>query len=63
MISKKIKKLLICLLLVSTATTTGFMTKTKTPHTVYHIYLKGKSLGIIKSKKELENYIDKRSNI
>lgn len=60
MISKQLKKLLICLLLVATATTTGFMPKAKTPHTVYHIYLKGKSLGIIKSKKELENYIDQK---
>lgn len=32
----------------------------KEPHEVYRVYLKGKSLGLIKSKKELENYIDKK---
>ena len=30
-----------------------------TPKTVYHVYLKGKSIGLIESKKELEDYIDK----
>lgn len=31
----------------------------KTPKEVYHVYLKGKSVGLIKSKEKLEEYIDK----
>lgn len=40
--------------------TTGFTTKNQTPQTVYRVYLKGESLGLIKSKEELEKYIDKK---
>lgn len=29
-----------------------------TPKTVYHVYLKGKSIGLIESKEDLERYID-----
>ncbi len=36
----------------------GFQRFSTTPQTVYRVYLKGKSLGIVKSKKELEEYID-----
>ena len=32
----------------------------KEPQEVYRVYLKGKSLGLIKSKTELEKYIDKK---
>ena len=32
--------------------------KLNEPQKVYRVYLKGESLGLIKSKKELENYID-----
>jgi murein DD-endopeptidase MepM/ murein hydrolase activator NlpD len=32
----------------------------KTPKTLYRIYLNGKSIGLIESKSELENYIDKK---
>ena len=36
----------------------------KEPQEVYRVYLKGKSLGLIKSKTELEKYIDeKQANI
>ena len=31
-----------------------------TPKQLYHVYLEGKSIGIIESKEELENYIDAR---
>ena len=33
--------------------------KYSSPQEVYHVYIKGKSLGLIKSKKNLESYIDK----
>ena len=32
------------------------------PREVYRVYLKGKSLGLIKSKKDLEDYIDKEQD-
>ncbi len=32
------------------------------PRTLYRVYLKGKSIGLIESKTELENYIDKKQN-
>ena len=48
------------LLLISLAFTTGFTNINNEPHTVYRVYLKGKSLGIIKSKKSLEIYIDNK---
>lgn len=50
--------LIIFTILVTVTFTTGYTTKT--PRTLYHVYLKGKSLGIIKSKKALEVYIDKK---
>lgn len=50
--------LIIFTILVTVTFTTGYTTKT--PRTLYHVYLKGKSLGIIKSKKALETYIDKK---
>ena len=40
--------------------TTGVSIRKFTPHNVYRVYLKGKSLGLIKSKKQLEEYIDKK---
>lgn len=40
--------------------TTGFTTKRLTPKTVYRVYLRGTSLGQISSKKDLEDYIDKK---
>ena len=39
---------------------TGFVKISTKPNTVYRVYLKGESLGLINSKKELENFIDKK---
>ena len=58
---KKGKILLALLLIFSMALTTG-AAKQSTPQTVYRVYLKGESLGIIKSKTELEDYIDKKQD-
>ena len=56
---KKYKKIfIISTILLTVILTAGFSFKIKSPKTVYRVYLKGKSLGIIESKKELENYID-----
>lgn len=60
MTRKTSKMGIIIILLIGLFLTTGFSIREKTPHTVYRVYLKGKSLGIIKSKKSLENYIDKK---
>ncbi len=54
----KKKNIIIILLLLVCVIGTGF--KSNEPHKVYRVYLEGKSLGIIKSEKELENYIDKQ---
>lgn len=35
---------------------------TPTPKTLYRVYLKGKSIGLIKSKTSLEKYIDQQQN-
>ena len=56
----RIKKLIGILLILCTILTTGFTVLNKNPKTVYRVYLKGKSLGLIESKIELENYIDKK---
>ena len=43
------------------------VSKAKEPQEVYRVYLKGKSLGLIENKEDLEQYIDneqeKRSSI
>ena len=48
------------LLLFSLVLTMGFTDINNEPQTVYRVYLKGKSLGLIKSKKSFENYIDNK---
>ena len=58
--TKKFKVLAIIVLVLSVFCTVGFTFKLKAPKTVYRVYLKGKSLGIIKSKSALEDYIDKK---
>ena len=58
--SKNIKIIMTILLLFSLVFTTGFTNINNEPQTVYRVYLKGKSLGIIKSKKSFEEYIDKQ---
>lgn len=57
---KKYKIITITLLIFAVLLTAGFSFKIKTPKQVYRVYLKGNSLGIIKSKKELEEYIDEK---
>ena len=42
--------------------TTGFTKISTKPQTLYRVYPKGESLGLIKSKKELEKYIDRKQN-
>ena len=58
--SKNLKLSMILIILVTTLITTGFTFFNRTPKTVYRVYLKGESLGLIESKKDLENYIDKK---
>lgn len=59
---KKYKIITILLLILSIFITTGFTKISSTPKTLYRVYIKGESLGLIKSKIELENYIDKKQN-
>ena len=55
------KKIIIILMLcLSFIYITGFKNIATTPHTVYRVYLKGKSQGIIKSKEDFEKYIDEK---
>jgi len=54
------KKIITMILLVIFFSTTGFTPKTLKAQTVYRVYLEGKSLGLIKSKKQLEDYIDQQ---
>ena len=56
---KKVSAILIILVL---GLTLPFVTAytSKTPKELYRVYLKGESIGLIKSKVELENYIDKK---
>ena len=58
--SKRTKIITVVVIILSVVLTVGFSFKIKAPKTVYRVYLEGKSLGIIKSKKALENYIDKK---
>ena len=50
------------LLMISTLVilSTGFVDISTKPKTLYRVYLKGESLGLINSKKELEDFIDKK---
>lgn len=57
---KTIKIITILLVICILPLTIGFTKKNTKPRTLYHIYLKGKSLGLIKSKTELEEYIDSK---
>lgn len=56
----KVKKYILPALLLSVFFTTGFAKILQSPQVVYRVYLKGESLGLISSKVELENYIDKK---
>lgn len=57
---KRFKILITLILLISLFTSVGFKTISFEPQSVYHVYLKGKSLGLITSKKRLEDFIDKK---
>ena len=57
---KKKKGKIIIFLICCFLFTTGFTHKMARPKSVYRVYLEGKSLGLINSKKELEDYIDKK---
>ena len=58
--SKKLKITTIIILVLSVFLTAGFTFKIKVPKKVYRVYLKGESIGLIKSKNALENYIDEK---
>ena len=58
----KLSIILSITLVLSLFLVTGFTPKRLTTHTVYHVYLKGESLGIIKSKQSLEEYINKKQS-
>ena len=58
----KLSIILSITLVLSLFIVTGFTPKRLTTHTVYHVYLKGESLGIIKSKQSLEEYINKKQS-
>ena len=47
------------LLIPITLCSLGMKKLEMTPKTVYRVYLEGKSIGLIRSKKALEEYIDK----
>ena len=57
---KNLKTITILLIILGSIITTGTSLVTKTPQKVYRVYLKGDSLGIIKSKTELEDYINEK---
>ncbi len=58
--TKKLKLTTIITVVLTVILTAGFSFKMATPKTVYRVYLKGKSLGIIESKKDLEEYINEQ---
>ena len=58
--NKNYKGFAILLILLSFFFTTGFTSISTKPQTVYRVYLKGKSIGVIESKESFENYIDKK---
>ncbi len=60
MSNRQLKVFMCFILILSFFSTAGFSIRKFTPHTVYRVYLKGKSLGLIKSKDQLEEYIDKK---
>ena len=58
--NNKYKILVILTIFLSLIFTTGFTNINRNPKTLYRVYLKGESLGFIKSKKSFEDYIDKK---
>lgn len=60
--SKKLKIITSFILILTLLFTTGYSKILSSPRTLYRVYLKGESLGLIESKKELEKYINKEQN-
>lgn len=60
--NKKLRRITVFILVLSIFLTTGFSRILSSPRTLYRVYLKGESLGLIKSNKELEKYINKEQN-
>ena len=60
--NKKNKIFILFIITLSFFLTTGFKNMNTTPHTVYRVYLKGESLGLIKSKESFEKYIDEKQD-
>ena len=58
---KKLNKFIVLIILALTLPGLTAFTS-KTPETLYRVYLNGKSIGLIRSKEELEKYIDKKQN-
>lgn len=56
----RLQKIILITLIICLVATTGFAKLLRNPRTVYRVYLKGESLGLINSKAQLENYIDKK---
>ena len=56
------KRIIPLLLVIIFLFTTGFVKFNNTPNTLYRVYLKGESLGLIESKTSFENFIDKKQN-
>ena len=62
--NRKIKIMSYLTIVIVILLTMGFKNSSQKPQTVYRVYLKGESLGLIKSKTSFENYIDnKQQNI
>ena len=57
--NKKSKLFLVAILLIILISATGFTKINSSPRTLYRVYLKGESLGLINSKEKLEEYINK----
>lgn len=60
-VKKKMSKILLVIVLAVTIPLLSAYSSSK-PRILYRIYLKGESIGLIESKKELESYIDKKQN-
>ena len=58
--NKKFKILVFIVVLFTFIFSTGYTTINPKPKTVYRVYLSGKSLGLIKSKKSFENYVNEQ---
>ncbi len=58
--NKKGKWIILIVMILSIFMTTGFTKFNANPQTLYRVYLKGKSLGLIESKDSFENYIDEK---